>query len=375
MSRKFKKRPRCLGPQRPLLYIGQILAWADEHFQRTGKWPTRKSGWIPGTLDEKWINVDAGLRVGKRSLRPGSSLARLLAEHRGVRNEQNLPRLSVKTILAWADAHHERTGRWPNEDSGPIEGAPGETWCAIDNALRHQRRGIRQRSSLPRLLAKHRGVPNRSDLPSLTHRRILQWADEQHRRTGSWPMRTSGAVHGIAGETWSAVAAALWFGTRGLPGGSSLAMLLAEHRNVRYNRNLPKLRVNDILRWADAHRSRAGHWPGKQSGPIAEAPGETWSAVDAALIIGRRNLPGGSSLATLLALHRGVRNKADLPELKVKDIVRWANAHRRRTGRWPAVKAGPIPEASGETWAAVDDALRRGGRGLAGGLSLARILA
>jgi hypothetical protein len=106
MSRKFKKRARRGGWQRPLLYVSQILAWADEHFQRTGKWPTHLSGCIPGTLDEKWINVDADLRLGLRGLRPASSIARLLAEHRGKRNEQILPHLSVKIILAWADAHY-----------------------------------------------------------------------------------------------------------------------------------------------------------------------------------------------------------------------------------------------------------------------------
>jgi hypothetical protein len=51
------------------------------------------------------------------------------------RQEQALPRLTVVSILTWADDHHERTGRWPRGRSAPVPGQPGETWAAIDNAL------------------------------------------------------------------------------------------------------------------------------------------------------------------------------------------------------------------------------------------------
>jgi hypothetical protein len=46
-----------------------------------------------------------------------------------------------------------------------------------------------------------------------------------------------------------------------------------------------------ILRWADAHRRRAGRWPHQKSGPIVDAPGENWDAVNAALRHGARGLP------------------------------------------------------------------------------------
>ena len=55
---------------------------------------------------------------------------------------------------------------------------------------------------------------------------ILGWADEYHRRTGSWPTMKLARV-ARAGETWQAINAALREGLRGLPGGSSLARLLA----------------------------------------------------------------------------------------------------------------------------------------------------
>jgi hypothetical protein len=130
-----------------------------------------------------------------------------------------------------------------------------------------------------------------------------------------------------------------------------------------------------MLAWADAHRHRTGNWPTRQSGPVREAPGETWAAVDAALRNGNRGLKGGSSLARFLARHRGARNHLALPPLRIRRILGWANAHRRRTGQWPTANSNPIPEAPSETWSAVDAALRKGNRGLEGGSSLARILA
>src|SRR5262249_10682904 len=57
-----------------------------------------------------------------------------------------------------------------------------------------------------------------------------------------------------------------------------------------------------------------------------------------------------------------------------KVIVKWATAYRKRTGRWPTSKSGPIPESPGDRWLTVDGALKSGCRGLRPGSSLARLL-
>jgi DNA-directed RNA polymerase specialized sigma24 family protein len=62
------------------------------------------------------------------------------------------------------------------------------------------------------------------------------------------------------------------------------------------------------------------------------------------------------------------------PTLTVAEILRWADAHKRRTGGWPSVTSGPVAGVPDLTWRAVDDALRGGFRGLPGGDSLARLL-
>jgi hypothetical protein len=98
----------------------------------------------------------------------GASLARLLAQHRGVRNLRDLPFLSIRHILAWSDAYHARTGRWPTSEAGPVAEAPGETWRGIDQALRVGIRGLAGGSSLARLLAARRHARNAQRLPRLT---------------------------------------------------------------------------------------------------------------------------------------------------------------------------------------------------------------
>ncbi len=358
----------------PALTVPQVLGWADAHHARTGTWPHSDSGRIAGA-SESWAGVSSALRKGLRSLPGGSSLAQLLHAERGVGNCAVRPALRSWEILFWADAHHARTGRWPNADSGPVLESDGDTWGSVDCALRSGSRGLPGGDSLARLLHRRSGVPNARARPPLLTRRILEWADAHRRRRGSWPTRESGPIEGVPGETWATVDGALQRGWRGLAGGRSLARLLAAKRGVRNRSAPPPLTCDQILAWADAHRTRTGRWPTAASGAVLAAPQETWVALNAALSTGARGLPGGSSLARLLAEHRGKRHHLTLPPLTVEQILAWADAHHTRTGRWPVAKSGEIPEAPGQTWAAVDAALRAGVRGQPGGDSLARLLA
>jgi hypothetical protein len=185
---------------------------------------------------ETWLAVAKALIAGSRGLAGGTTLARLLAKHRGVRNHLDLPRLSVQQIVAWAKAHRRRTGVWPTWTTGPIRGAPGETWANVASALTQGLRGLPRRMSLARLLGKSRHGRNRLLRPRLTVGGILAWADAHHRRTGAWPHSESGPVVDAPGETWLSVNAALRRGDRGLPGGSSLSRLLKKCRGGRPRR-------------------------------------------------------------------------------------------------------------------------------------------
>ena len=156
-----------------------------------------------------------------------------------------------------------------------------------------------------KLLAAHRSVRNIHDLPPLTNKQILAWADAHKAATDDWPLRDSGRVIGTD-ETWVGINSALKAGNRGLPVGSSLAKLLAAHRDVRNHMELAPLNIEQILVWADAHQAATNTWPNQYSEQVTGTD-DTWGGINAALYRGKRGLPAGSSLAKLLSEHRSVR--------------------------------------------------------------------
>lgn len=282
--------------------------------------------------------------------------------------------LTVEQVLAWADSWKERLGRWPTASCGRIPQSRKDNWHRVDSALRLGLRGLPGGSSLARLLDKRRGVRNLMDLSPLTVPQILVWADAHRKRTGGWPNDSSGPIVKSHGENWRIVDRSLRGGWRGLPGGSSLARLLEQYRGVRNLGALPRYSVDQVLAWADAYYQRNQRWPTYQSGPIEDAPGETWLAVHSALHRGRRGFPGGSTLRRLLAAQRGLRHPEELPRLTPKQILGWADAYHQETGEWPTHGSGTISGTDGETWARVNSALKEGWRGLPGGSSLSRLL-
>jgi hypothetical protein len=282
--------------------------------------------------------------------------------------------LTFSQILHWADAFHRRHRRWPTSRDGPIPSTADATWRRIDSALRLGLRGLPGGSSLAQLLADERGVRKPGYLPPLTVQQILSWADSHRRRTGRWPTMESGPIAETPGETWRRIDSDLRLGLRKLPGGSSLAQLLARRRGARNSQGRPPLSVRQVLIWADAHHRRTGRWPTNDAGDIPEARGETWGAVQAALQRGRRGFPGGDTLPRLLARERGVPNTKDPPLLDITEIFRWAAAYHRRTGEWHTAESGPIPKAPGQTWSMVNRALVNGKRGLPGRTSLFQLL-
>jgi hypothetical protein len=237
------------------------------------------------------------------------------------------PLLTIKQILAWVDAWFTARRLWPLRTDGRIPGSWGETWCAIDQALRKCGRGLSCHSSLAQLLQERRGVRNRMRLPKLTIKLILAWADDHYRRTRRWPHANSGPVLANSREHWSALNCSLKQSHRGLTVNISLAQLLAQERGVRSPNNLPPLTPRLLLRWARSYYHREGCWPKSHSGPIPETPGETWARVNTALVQGDRGWPGGSSLARFLEENVGSRNRKHLPPLTIPQIVRWADAH------------------------------------------------
>jgi hypothetical protein len=129
-----------------------------------------------------------------------------------------------------------------------------------------------------------------------------------------------------------------------------------------------------LLALIDLYWRQTGRTPTQRSGPVQPGWKLTWKAVETSLRQGYHGLPGGESLAQLLAEYRGIRNRGRLARLTIEQILLWAEAYYRRTGRWPTIRSGPVPEAPGETWSGLDAALKKGCRGLPGGMSLAKVI-
>ncbi|MCH7700475.1 MAG: hypothetical protein IID37_02190 [Planctomycetes bacterium] len=135
-----------------------ILRWATAHRKRTGNWPTVDSGVIPDAPNpqETWRRVENAMAKGRRGMPGGSSIAKLLLEHRKKRHLHRQPRLTIKQILIWIDAHYWRTQKCPRSHDGLIYGTQQEKWRNIDNGLRYGLRGLKDGSSIARLISKHR---------------------------------------------------------------------------------------------------------------------------------------------------------------------------------------------------------------------------
>ena len=211
----------------PPLTLDAILDWCDLHRKRRGKFPVYTAGpVVDGPLGLNWRIVDNALRHGLRGLEGGSSLARLLAEHRGYRNVQALPPLTEEEqIEQWAIAHMDRAGTWPNEDTGEIPEAPGETWCNINAALREGNRGLPGNDSLAELLARQLGMRTQVAVPALSVATILVWAGEHKAAMGHWPRE------GIPGLCWAIQE------RRGRPSMLRLKLALGAYRPARHWRS------------------------------------------------------------------------------------------------------------------------------------------
>jgi hypothetical protein len=152
------------------LTVDRVLTWADAHRLRTGNWPHARSGRVHGLRGQTWQAVNLALARGGRGLPGGSSLARLLEEYRGRRNQARAPRLTIRQLLAWADAHRARTGRCPTPRDGPVPGVPGENWRALSSALWAGHRGLPGGETLAQMLRRHGRNPRPRGRPRLDRR-------------------------------------------------------------------------------------------------------------------------------------------------------------------------------------------------------------
>lgn len=321
-----------MPPRIPPLTVPQILKWADEHKRRTGRCPCTRHGRVPEKNGIKWETVNDALRRGQRGLPGGITLWRLLKKHRGAQYyNRRRDDLDIDEIRRWALEHHRRTGLWPQSNMTKVAPSQDVAWTTVDAMLAKGGDHLPGGDSLTNFIRREFGLWSaRGNMP-LTIPLILKWADEHKKRAGKWPIVMSGRVPGRPEtETWAAINEALKWGRRGLPGGSSVAKLLTEHRGASYKPTVARLSEPQIVAWAKAHHRKTGSWPTAKSGRCEPAR-MSWALIDRALRRGEQGLRGGSSLSKAL---RKVRTRSQ-PSARVKRKPTLPPRRQQRASRRP----------------------------------------
>ncbi len=346
--------------------VWQVLKALRAHDQR-----------LADELDELRASLGKQVGGGKRIKLPANivlDVPRLLLADfeqafyvRAVARVAQRPPLTVEQILKWADRHKAQTGKWPRYHSGKIDGTD-LTWMAVGYSILYAKPNLPHGLTLPLLLQKYRGVHNRRLQPALTITRILRWADDFRRATGTWPIATSGRISGTT-DSWNSIDSALRTARRGISRKTSLARLLFRYRGVENIADKAPLKTKEILKWAKSFHRKYGRWPSVKAKPV-RGQKSSWASIDHCMRSGLRGCQPGGSLASFLESHVGVVNPRDKPQLSIREIVSWMETYHATHGEWPTIRSGRVA-GHGETWGGIELALTRCQRGVKKKTSLA----
>jgi hypothetical protein len=246
---------------------------------------------------------------------------------------------------------------------------------------KHRRYPIANREFCPQLGRKWGSVNSwlhRHKYPSLAQMfrpkpvmpsddQILEWADAWHEKYGWWPKPESQCMpQHIAGTeyTWKQIND--YLNNRK----TTLHKLIKKHRGEVKQRFIcyPNLTEAQIIDWAKTWTERTGKRPNRNTPGQIPGTDENWRSLDESLKKGCRNLPGGTNLFKLISPHI-----VQKPQLTESQILKWAQEWKTRTGSYPKLNSGKIPDTN-ETWQKIDACLRCGNRGLPGNQTLYSLL-
>jgi superfamily II DNA or RNA helicase len=356
---------RLQGLIKKKLNIKKILEWSDAYYKRYNKWPNSNSGNIDGEENETWTGVSISLQRGLRGLTNKYTLADLLQEFRNVKNIGNLITLSSKDIISWAIEHKEKTGEYPNQNSGKIISNPSETWNAINDAMSNGRRGLKKQSLVVFLEKKLDRIPkSRIGRNDLSTKKIIIWIKNYYEKHKKYPLATSKEViPNSSGTKWYNVATSLSRGLRGLDKEKTFLEILQENFNYKLDLN-----ENFILSKADDYFEKHRKWPTTMSGKV-DGLSDTWKTLNSALKSGNRGLEGNQTLAGILFENRAVTGsgKHKDKDLKIEDILSFCDEYFNKHEVWPNSKlrkSKKLVDGTNIKWSTIISALHKGSRGL-----------
>ena len=255
--------------------------------------------------EQAWLDANHGkpgcVNIGAKS--DAAMWGRRWSEQaiRDRRKTMGIVELTIPCVTDALLAYYAEHNAWPTKRSEGATEYFGHkiVWQSVDTALADGNLGLPGGSSLAKLCKTLK--------PDLTVAMILAAAMkfnnlEQLSTHKHWPQAYSARATECFGfpERWLEVDAALKNGTRGLPGGQTLAGILKSIDGTRK----PDLTETMILEAAKKHYTRTGRYP--VTGTCQEAADidfgfpETWAAINMCLLKGSRGLVGGSCLLNLL---------------------------------------------------------------------------
>lgn len=278
--------------------------------------------------------------------------------------------LTEAAIIESAREYCRNHGRLPScQTTHSVPGMPNETWSGLDAALSEGVRGLPGKSSLSKLfknLKEELGL-------NLKERAILEAGRKYYYLHFRLPNeKTKDPVPDMPHENWKALDASLRAGSKGLPGGSSLAKLF---KNIK--EELGFYYIDKILDAAKTYYKESQKFPTSTTeDPVPGMSNVTWKNLDARLRSGARCLPGNSSLSLLLEPWKAeIQGDISLSEFS---IIRALEIFHEIYKKRPRYGSGQtdldlVPGMPNENWHAIDAALRKGSRGLPGGSSLLKL--
>lgn len=392
-----------------------VFAWAQEHKDNLGAYPSASSGPVVSTnsdtADVTWAQINNLLYKGFNGLPPKLRLRTFIESMHRVYSP-----LSEEKIIVWANEHKRRHNAFPTPLSGGVEhrDADGDTWASINGALMLGQRGLDGYRTLQELFSEHEASKN-----LLTEEMILSYADEFCLTYGAYPnVNSIGEVDipGLGKKRWKDVDRYLMNGMHGLPKRrprDSLLDFLSRHRAAdQLKPAQAKLTIKRIIGFALAHLETHGELPHALSGKVVGTHSETWMDIESALRNGGRGFAGGSSLQALLAEYMPVavpehsqsvdsveeyaetsfsadltvpviaetaQSESVVPakknsaksKLNLDRVLAWLDKHKASEGYYPLSSDDKIPGGYGRTWADLERSLLAGDAGTEAQLELA----
>ena len=275
--------------------------------------------------------------------------------------------LDEALIIASANDHLERTGRLPTAScKASLSRYPDWNWVKVNNAGTRGSHGLTKGRTVSHIL---------DSCAQLTEEQIRAAALDYRSRHGRLPTELADEPFpsGIRKDSWRKIDYAARIGARGLAPGGSLSAIL---------RPLREITEAKIIAAAERFRSVHGRLPSNRVlERVPELRNLSWRAIDGLARRGSCGLTPGRSLSAILApirpngLRSSLLGRLKKPPLNEKAIERAAFEHLHAYGKVPSNSSRePLAGLPGESWSAIDEAGRKGQRGLAKGRTVAEIV-